>query len=251
MRRSNADIAVTAAAALISFVAVVVGAPVPVTTVLGIALVAAPGYLWGEVLLGSRVVGLERIGVAAGLALAVPVIGGLALYAAGVPLHRLAWAGLLASVALAGDAVLLIRGRPTPPESLRRSRGPKHVSAWHAAAFGAAVVIAVGAVTVARVGTAMQRYPGFTQLWLSPRHGDSRTAYLGVSNHQGELSRYRLVLLRNGHLSGTWNLTLSDGQTWQRTVTFTGKYSIAADLYRLPDLTHPYRYVAADGDRGT
>jgi hypothetical protein len=251
MRRSNADIAITAAVAVISFVAVAVGAPVSLTTVLGIALVAAPGYLWGEVLLGFRVVVLERIAVATGLALAVPVVGGLALYAAGVPLHRLAWAGLLGSVALAGDAVLLIRGRPTPPEPLRRSRGSKHVSAWHAAAFGAAVVIAAGAVAFAREGAAMQRYPGFSQLWLSPRHGDNRTADLGVSNHQGELIRYRLVLLRNGHVSGTWNLALSDGQTWQRTVTFTARYSIAADLYRLPDLTHPYRYVATDGDRGT
>ncbi len=251
MRRSRADLAVTAAVAVLSCAAAVAGAPVPLMAVLGIALLAAPGYVWGEVLVGSRVAGLERVAVATGLALAVPIVGGLGLYALGVPLHRVAWAGLLASVALAGDAVLLIRGRPGPADPSSRPAARNRVPARHVVAFGAAVLIAIGAVGIARVGAAMQHYPGFTQLWLSPRDTNARTADLGVSNHQGASTRYRLVLLRNGHASATWNLTLFDGQTWQRAVPFTDKYTtIAANLYRLPDLTHPYRYVATDGDKG-
>jgi hypothetical protein len=48
----------------------------------------------------------------------------------------------------------------------------------------------------------------------------------------------------------TWNLTLGDGRTWQRSVLVTGKQDLAAELYRLPDLTHPYRYVSIGRDSG-
>jgi hypothetical protein len=251
MRRSHAGTAVTAAVAALSVAAVAFGAPALVTTLLGLALVAAPGYVWGEVLAGARVAGLERVAVAAGLALAVPVVGGVALYAAGVPLHRAGWAGLFAGVTLAGDAVLLLRGRPTVPGPLRRSRGPRRVPVLHAMALGAAVVIAAGALGLARAGAAFQHYPGFTALWLSPspRGANGRTADLGVSNQQGGATRYRLVLLRNGHASTSWNLMLAAGQTWQRTISLAGKHGTAAYLYRLPDLAHPYRHVVIGADR--
>jgi hypothetical protein len=254
MRHSHASIAVTAAVAVLSFAAVVTGAPVPVTAVLGIALLGAPGHVWAEVLIGSRVGGLERAALAAGLALAVPVLGGVALYAARVPLHRVAWAGLLASVVLAGDAVLLIRGRPgTPGPPVRtphRTRWPSGVPAWHAVAFGAAAVIAAGGVGLARAGAEMQHYAGFTELWLSPPRRSAHAADLGVSNHQGTAARYRLVLLRNGRVSDTWNLSLPDGHTWQRVIPFTGRSATAVNLYRLPDLARPYRHVSIDPGAG-
>ena len=58
--------------------------------------------------------------------------------------------------------------------------------------------------------------------------------------------RYRLVLKRNGHTAATWNLTLANGQTWQRSPAYSG--GIAAYLYTLPDLAQPYRYVAIDAN---
>ena len=63
-------------------------------------LLAAPGYLLGQLFVGSRIAGLERMVVMTGLALAVPVLGGLLLYAVRVPLHRPGWLGLLAGVTL-------------------------------------------------------------------------------------------------------------------------------------------------------
>jgi len=48
----------------------------------------------------------------------------------------------------------------------------------------------------------------------------------------------------------TWNLTLGDGRTWQRSVLVIGKPTLTADLYRLPDLTHPYRYVSVGPSSG-
>ena len=67
-------------------------------------------------------------------------------------------------------------------------------------------------------------------------------------NDEGHTTGYRLVMMRTGHVSTAWNVTLANGDTWQRTVPFNGKGSLDADLYRLPDLAAPYRYVDTNGD---
>jgi hypothetical protein len=251
MYRNDAAIAASAGVAVLSFTAVMADAPVAVTTTLGLALLGALGLVWAEVLLGSRIAGLERAALAAGLALAAPVIGGVALDLAGVPLYRAAWAGLLGCLILAGDAVLLSHGKPRAPHRPRwrerwRPRWLTAVPAWSAVAFGSAAVIAVGGLGLARAGAELQHYGGFTELWLVPRGASAVTAGLGVSNHQGAAARYRLVLLRNGQVSGTWNLSLPDGATWQRMIKLRGGHAIDARLYRLPDLARPYRHVSID-----
>ena len=156
--------------------------------------------------------------MAAGLALAVPILGGLLLYAVGVPLHRPGWLGLLAGVTLAGDVVLFLRrraGRAAPfswPPAVARTaaarRRPSPPPSWSP--------------------PARWRWPG--SAWLTshspvspscgchPRARSAHTLSLGVSNNQGSTTSYRLVLLRNGQVSATWNLTLASGQTWQRSV---------------------------------
>ena len=111
MGRSQADVTGTALAAVLACAAAAAGAPAAVTTVLGIALFAAPGYLLGQLLVGSRTAGLERVAVMTALALAVPVLGGLLLNVAGIPLHRPGWLGLLAGVTLAADTALFARRR--------------------------------------------------------------------------------------------------------------------------------------------
>jgi uncharacterized membrane protein len=264
MGRSQADVAATALVAVLACGAAASGAPPAAMIVLGIMLLAAPGYLLGQLLVGSRVAGLERVVVMTGLALAVPVLGGLVLYAARVPLHRPGWLGLLAGVTLAADTALFARRRTTvdgrtdrpatqvqaAPSGLaapRESREPRsawRASRWHVAVFAAAVLVAAGAVGLAVVGVARQPQPGFTQLWLSPQRPDAHTLSLGVTNDQGRTTSYRLVLRRDGQVIDTWNLALGDGRTWQRSVLVTGKQTLTAGLYRLPDLTHPYRYVS-------
>jgi hypothetical protein len=248
MRGSQADLAVTAAVAALAWAAVAGGAPTAVTTAAGMALFAAPGYLLGQLLLSPGIAGLERVAVLSGLAFAVPVFGGLSLYAVGVPLHRAAWLGLLAGVTLAADLVLFLRRRGGRLAAVSWPPGTWHLPPRHAAAFGAAVVVAACGVGLARIGVTMQPTPGFTELWLSARGEHAPTANLGVSNRQGATTRYRLVLLRDGRVSAAWSFTLSNGRTWRRAVPYTDRYEIAADLYRLPDLAQPYRHVATAGD---
>jgi hypothetical protein len=251
MGRSQADLAVTAAVAALACGAAASGAPAAAMTVLGIALFAATGYLLGQLLLSSGITGLERVVVVTGLALAVPILGGLLLYAAGLPLHRTAWLGLLAGVTLVGDVVLFLRRRAGRAASFTWRPGGWRLPPRHTATFAAAVVIAGCGLGLARIGVTIQPKPGFTQLWLSPRYQNERTASLGVTNNQGSTTRYRLILLRNGHVRDTWDFTLANGRTWQRTVPFTGKYTLAANLYRPPDLTHPYRYVTTDSNKAS
>lgn len=239
----------TAVVAALACWAAVDGAPTAVTAPLGIALFVAVGYVLGRLLLSPDITGLERFVVSTGLALAVPILGGLALYAAGVPLHRPAWLGLVAGATAIADVLLLLSRWLGWAAPFNWHPG-WHLPLRHTLIFAAAVLVAGGAVALARIGVAVQPQPGFTQLWLSPQGHNVHTASLGVSNDQGSLTRYRLVLLRNGQVSATWNLTLADGQTWQRAVPFTGTYGLAANLYRLPDLSQPYRYVSTGSDKG-
>jgi hypothetical protein len=248
MNRSQADLGITAAVAAFACAAAAVGAPVAVMTVLGIVLFAAPGYLLGQLLLGSHSSVLERVAVATGLAFCVPILGGLLLYAAGLPLHRAAWFGLLAGVTLVCDVVLFLRRRGGRRASFGRQREGWRLPPRHAAAFGAAAVIAICAVGLARVGVAMQHYPGYTQLWLVRSNENTPTLNLGVGNYEGRTTRYRLVLARNGHLAATWNLTLANGQAWHRSPQYRGRYTISVNLFRLPDVSKPFRHVALDGD---
>ena len=251
MRRSQADVLAIAAVALVSCSVALAGAPAAVAALPGIALFAACGYAWGQVLLGTRVSALERVVVATGLALAVPVLGGLALDAAGIPLHRAAWAGLLTGVTLAGDGALLMRRRAGRAAPFRWPPRGRRLPARHLAAFAAAIVIAAGGVGLARAGAAMQHHPGYAQLWLAARDGNGSADDLGVTSHERGTTRYLLVLERNGRLASSWSFTLADGQTWHRPVPVTGSRLIRADLYKLPDLSHPYRYVTGGSDTTT
>ncbi len=241
--RRHADLWVTAAAAVLACTSAFFPAPVEVTSVLGIALLAAPGYLLGQLIFGSRAGGLERLVVSAGLALCVPILGGLLLSVMRVPLNRAAWLGLAAGTTLLADlAVLLRRGISRSAPDSRRPE-IKRPSVRQLAPFAAAALIAIGALGLARAGAAVQHYPGFTQLWLAHPDKSASTGNLGVSNHEGRAMRYRLVLLHDGQLYRSWNLTLANGQTWRLSPAFSSRYAISADLYKVPDLSRPYRHV--------
>jgi Protein of unknown function (DUF1616) len=245
MRARRADVPITALVAILACAAALARVPAPgsLTAVLGLLLFAAPGYLWVEALLGDPVAGLERISVATGLSLCVPIFGGLALYGAGVPLHRTAWLGLLAGVTLAGDVGVLIRRGGLTPPAPDRTPQRRAMPGRSVAALAVALLLAAGGIAIARIGAQRQQDPGFTQLWLATAPSSADIASLGVGNFEGRTVRYRLVLLHNGLPTSAWDLTLANGQRWQRLQLLAGGSTTTADLYRLPDLVRPYRQV--------
>ena len=275
MRSSKKPITLTAGVAGCASAASVLDAPTLIRATFAFALLASLGYVWIEVILQGRASTLELVSVAVGLVLAVPVLGGIVLYEAHIPLNRVAWSSFFAGLTLVGDAVLVFRYRsnvrrqqqypqtdpqpdlhapwePIPePDSKpaqrvtsrprRRAQSWPYVSPWQAIACGLAVLIAGGAIWVARVGAASQHYPGFTELWLVDKSHSASIDNLGVSNHEGRTEKYQLVLLRKGQVNAKWEFTLAAGQTWQQTVQI--KALTRANLYLLPDLSRPYRYV--------
>ena len=251
MSRRGADLWVTFTVAVLACAVAAVRAPVAVTAGLGLVLFAAPGYLLGQLLVGSGRTALERLAVSTGLALCVPVIGGLLLYLARLPLNRASWLGLLAGVTVLADVLLFVRRRRNreapdgPGQAPARARW--RLQPGPAAAFALAVVIAAGALALAREGTSVQRYPGFTQLWLVP-DAHTQALSLGVANDEGATTRYQLVLLHNGvHVGQPLKLTLRNGQVWRHSLPFTS--NVTAHLYRRPDFSRVYREVSIGGDR--
>lgn len=244
MNRKNLDLVIAGGIAALGCVAAALHAPTALTIVLGAGLIAVPGYLWTEVLLKRRPPDFERVLIGAGLALMLPIFGGLVLYAAGIPLHRTAWVGLLAGETIVGVAVVaILRRNSASPEPGPRARLKIRLPIRHVLIYSAAAVFAVSTIVIAVISADKQSQPGYTQLWMAPVKNNEALASLGVNNQQGSTVVYRLQLLKKGRVSATWNLTLANGQTWQRNIPYTSKYSVAANLYRLPNLSNPYRTV--------
>jgi hypothetical protein len=252
MNRTNAGAAAVAGLAAISLCTLAWRFDSWILALLEIALIGASGYVWANALLSAAVPGIERVAVAAGVALAVPVLGGVTLNAAGVPLRRAAWVVLFAAVALAGSAMLAVRGRGGRRTDPRiRPCAPLARLAWlRLLAFAAAIVIAGGGVALARAAAVAEHRPGFTELWLITPGARGDTATLGIISHEGHGARYRLVLVRDRTTRNTWNLRLGSGQSWRVRVSLSRDYAITADLYKWPDLAHPYREVTATGRAG-
>jgi uncharacterized membrane protein len=245
LRRKNADVVVAIAIVALTFAALFVAIPVPVLAILGVTLFAATGYLWSEVLLGSRTGSLERAATATGLAMIVPVLGGLALYVLRISLDRASWTGLMAVAALSGAVAVNVRRRLARPVAESDSKPRAALSIRSYAAFGLAAFIAAGAVVLAHEGAARQNYGGFTQLWLSP---DGPTHdIVGITNREGKTTSFQLVVHTSKKNESTYDLILRNGQTWQRALACSAHARLVADLYRIPVLTTPYEYVDTAG----
>jgi hypothetical protein len=252
MSRRSADLWVTFTVAVLAGAAVAARAPVAVTAGLGLVLFAAPGYLLGQLLVGPGRTALERLAVSAGLALCVPVIGGLLMYLARLPLNRASWLGLLAGVTVAADVLLFVRRRRNQEAPDGAGQAPERAG-WRlqpgpAGAFALAVLIAAGAVALAREGTVVQRHPGFTQLWLVP-DAHTHAMSLGVANDEGATTRYRLVLLYDGRRQRPRKVTLRNGQVWRLPLSFKTTTDVTAHLYKSADPTRIYREVSIGEDR--
>lgn len=266
MYRRHLDILIAGVTALAGGAAYAAHLPSTVQIVLGVALFFAPGYLWSEAILSHRLPPTERLLTSAGLSLILPILGGFLFFALKIPLLRSDWVGLLVVLTLLGIvAVALQRLREVPsdprlnPNAQRRDQpAPKGGNlAFNGFIWAVAGAVAIGSVAFSVKNAEAQKYPGYAMLWLTSSPVSSATpnptakptyvpptqASLGVTNHQGVAEQYELKLLTKGKVTTTWNFTLSDGQSWERTVAYTMAYAITADLYLMPNTKTPYRQV--------
>jgi uncharacterized membrane protein len=266
MYRRNLDILLAAATALAGGAAFAAHLPGAAQIVLGVALYFAPGYLWSEAILSQRLPPTERLLTSAGLSLILPILGGCLFYALHIPLLRADWVGLLVVLTLLGVvavAVQRLREAPADPrQDPTAQRGGQQqparkggMSALNAFVWGVAGVVALGSVAFSVKSAEAQKYAGYTMLWLTPvpAAGDPTPnaaqpkfvlptqASLGVTNHQGVAEQYELKFLTKGKVTATWTFTLSDGQSWVKTVAYAVTYAQVANLYLLPNASTPYR----------
>ena len=171
----------------------------------------------------------DRIMWGAGLALAGTVFTGLLLNLI-TGLTRLSWAVALAiAVVAAACAYLVIRRHGTDAVARARVRlrgfRPSRVTGGF---LLLAAVLAGGAVWLANASAGWPRSPGFAQLWLTP--ATATTSTLGVRDNFPGQQTFQLVLRDGGKPIGTWDLLLSEGQAWQRTVARPAGRTLTATL---------------------
>ncbi len=170
------------------------------------------------------------------------------------------------------------RGQPQQPRRGQPQRQGGSV-VLHSFVFGLAAVIGLGAVGYSVKSAENQKYPAYTAFSMTPvvnnvlasniaelsnnttaqalaardqnqLVGTAKTARIYVANHQGVAAQYVVKLYRQGKLSNTWTVALSDGQTWQVTVMYESpakNYAMLADLYLTPNTATPLRYVDNGG----
>jgi hypothetical protein len=171
----------------------------------------------------------DRMMWGTGLVLAGTVLTGLLLNLV-TGLTRLSWAVALAVVVTAvACAGLVIRRRRADGVAhapvRRRGFRPSPVTGGF---LLLAAVLAGGAVWLANASAGWQHQAGFAQLWLTP--ATEATSTLGVQDNFPGQQTFHLVLSDNGKTVGSWDLSLAEGQAWQRTVARPAGSKLAATL---------------------
>lgn len=257
-RNRNLDIVIATIIAILGGLAAAKHLPGQVTIPLGVGLFFAPGYLWSEAILSHDLPGVERVLMAAGMALIFPILGGFLFYGLHIPLFRSSWIGLLVVLTLLGVVATAIqRLRQVPVDQrdqARRSRQSPHQGGsvvLHSVIFGLAAVIGLGAVGYSVKSAEAQKFPGYTMFSMTPVVNNpeaqnlaelsnntaaqnkasalqnnlvatAKTAHLYVADHEGVAETYEVKLYRQGKLSSTWkSITLNNGQSWQVTIPYT------------------------------
>lgn len=216
------ELALVALGAVLAWAAVLLLRPEePVRVVLGLLLTTwLPGYAATAAIFGGRRVGgPDGVLVSLGLSVAVAILSGFVLNTFGVALSRETWAATLAIVTFAGVAIAWARSpsaiyQATP---LRQGSLPR-MRASDGVLLGAAVVLVVIAVALARNGVIQQPTPGFSSVWLVP-NGAGPQFRVGAANHEGRPTAYRLVLTDPSGIVDEWpEVALRDGEQWEVSV---------------------------------
>jgi hypothetical protein len=185
-------------------------------------VVLLPTYLIMWPILQPRLGSAGAFTIAGALSIGIVALAGLVL-------NVLPW-GLQAGTWLAMAAVLfgiaLASGRP-PTWRFRRE-----FASHELVLVGLGGLMLMAAMISVR-GFAAYPTESFTQLWISPTADPpTATVEIHIRSEEQAAADYRLVVLRNGAVVGSWDdIRLTTGQTWSRTVS-VGAGRVEARLFR-------------------
>jgi hypothetical protein len=183
---------------------------------------------------------LERAVLCVALSLAVLVLGGLALHAAGVRLSTVSWLALTGGVTLLAALVAYLRRvdwAPFPRVAVR----PLAPLALAAALLGGAAWLSLATAqrqTAATPVTALS----IVDVSGADTAGDTRSLTLEVTNQEAVAASYALTVTGTKGYAVTLQLTVSRAAPWRRSLTVPLTDQVTASLYRAGD-TSPYRTV--------
>ena len=193
-------------------------APAPVSLLLGLPLALfLPGFAWLRAASPGLPASAERIVLAAGLSLALCVLTGLALNAAG-RLDPRGWAGALGGFTILGCAVAAFRrAAPAAPATFR-------ITVLQAAMFALALGVAAVGVRYAAFAFEARDEFKFTQFWMTPRsEADRGLVTIGVRNDEARPMTYAVSVVAEGSSVGRWPaVDLAPGQTWTTDFAISG-----------------------------
>lgn len=247
--QKSSDLFLVIGMTIAAVVVVSLGWSAPIRTLFMLPFVFLfPGYsLVSAVLPGRELPSITRLTLALPLSLAITAMGGLFLHYTNRELTPHSWLLLLALVTGVLCAVALLRRQPAAAEASTRRL---HFKPIHAAMVGAAALMLVSAVTIARLGTFNLPAESFTQLWMLPAVSDTNpdAIQLGIENRENTPMRYRLQLRSGDIIVDQWNdIQLASGEEWEMLVTLSSGVSVQgldALLYRNDAPDTIYRRVS-------
>jgi uncharacterized membrane protein len=191
--------------------------------VLGVLLVLAlPGYAVAAALFPVAALAmLDRVLVSLGLSMAMTILTGVVLGLTNVPLSPASWAAGLLLVTVVASVIswrsVPVVGHVRRAASSLGTRGlatsRPRIPRRDVALFGLAVVCVAVALAIARIGALNAPSQGFTQLWMV--QGEGNVVQVGVSNHEGAPTKYRLVLRTPSGQVAEWpSIELNVGEQW-------------------------------------
>jgi hypothetical protein len=258
--RKSWDLALAGALALAAMALTLLGVSGAARLFLGLPLVLVlPGYTLTAAIFPRRAFdGAERLLLSLGVSIALTILGGFLLNLSPWGLQADSWSVLLAYLTVGGSLAAFARRRFVPEEKedatvqTGEAGDPApscptiRLSLGQALLFGMAAALIVSAVVVARGAAAQRPAADVIQLWILP--GEQGTVRVGVNSVGPAEGRFRLQILRDGHIIREWPaLEITAGQKWAETLTVQGAQQGGAPfevrLYRLEAPSVVYRRV--------
>lgn len=207
-----------------------------------------PGYALSYALFGRGTFGaVERALVSVAASIALAIVTGVLLNVMPWGLDANTWLFALAGLTLALGVFALTRGNAPLTTSMRRPR--LSLRAGDAVFYGAALVVLISAIQVARMPAPADRVDGYTALWLVPAQmSNPDTLNLGISSSELQTTRYRVELRKADQVVQEWDdIVLDPGASWTQTIhadiSRRSPESVQALLYRADQPGTVYRHV--------
>lgn len=236
------------ALAIVAMIAVIVEQPLLRLLAGALLVLWLPGYALTAALFAEGKLSLPlRLLLNLGLSLAVTGVGGFVLNLTPWGLGPLSWAMWL------GGATILAAGFALSRRNRERILYPQadrlDLTVSQGLLMGAALIVMIAAVGVARWGALEAPSTPFTQLWATPiMRSDGEAIQIGIYNGEGSTETYTLQVKIGDEIIYGWSaLMLAQDQRWQQIVQLPAELAAGApvevQIYRTAAPDQLYRSV--------